>query len=149
MQNRNLYDIMQDPNIPADRKRMILDQLQQQAKPDSSMPATIAALLADAAAGTVAGSWLNKGDRADRYFGGISSWLQDKVQPPPPDASFGPVKPGVISRARTKIASAMSPKTFAHLSGNVLGGMGMGVLTAALVDGTLNQDKYKDPLEGL
>ena len=169
MNQRDLYDMMQDPDIPADHKRAVLNQLQQQAEPDSSMPTTVAALLADAAAGTAAGSWLNKGDRAERYFGGTADWLKNKVQPA--DPVFGPAKgvptyqqahplaglvapteemtlnnPSLLARVRSSAAKSLSPKTLAHLSGNVLGGMGMGLANSALVSGLMNKQTYQNPL---
>ena len=142
--NNDLYAMLQDPSIPEARKRAVLSQIQQQAEPDSSLPATGAALVADAAAGTLAGKWLEP--RAERYFKRPADWLSAHVGSMVPAADIGPTKPPMIPRIRNAVASSLTPKNMAHLGGNIVGGAGMGIIASMLVDSMRNKKKYQDPL---
>jgi hypothetical protein len=121
MQKRNLYDIMQDPNIPADKKRMILDQLQQQAEPDSAMLPAAGAVLIDASVGTAGGAGVN------RY----ARHLFDDV-----------------AKEGTLLGKVTTPQFLRHLLGNVMGG-GAALAAVAAYDKYNKTHNYKDPLEGL
>ena len=125
MKRGDLYDMMQDPNIPAEHKRAVLRQLQEQTEPTSSLPAAGAALLADAAAGTAAGRFLDRHHTFDNV-----------------------AKPGTFTGDHMPwLGRTFKPSTLRSLAGNVGGGAIMGLLAAGLVDHFTKKKKYQDPLE--